>query len=158
MSEFSDSTQLFALLILRQEEKILVIRQKRGANIGKINFPGGKLEIGETSAEAARRECLEETGLEAREVKVVADLWFEDETPIRQHVSVCLGQVGGGQLMATPEADPSWIKASDLPYAEMWAGDRWWIPEVLSGKTGSGWFRYARERLLEYRLNFFPHQ
>ena len=44
--------------------RLLMIRRGRGAAQGRWSLPGGRVEHGETLAEAVVRELLEETGLE----------------------------------------------------------------------------------------------
>jgi 8-oxo-dGTP diphosphatase len=56
-----------AIAIVEHEGQFLIGR--RGAHValaGFWEFPGGKIESGETPRAAAIRECLEETGLEIR--------------------------------------------------------------------------------------------
>ena len=45
--------------------RLLLIRRGRGPAQGRWSVPGGRLERGETLAEAVVREVAEETGLEA---------------------------------------------------------------------------------------------
>jgi 8-oxo-dGTP diphosphatase len=61
-----------AVVTLYNEHVLLVQRDKEPYR-GKWSFPGGSIEPGETSREAARREAREETGLEV-EVMEVADV------------------------------------------------------------------------------------
>ncbi|HEV7887505.1 MAG TPA: NUDIX domain-containing protein [Acidimicrobiales bacterium] len=45
-------------------ERLLLVRRGRGAAAGFWSVPGGRVEAGETLAEAVVREVLEETGVE----------------------------------------------------------------------------------------------
>lgn len=55
--------------VLRDHRLLLI---KRGHEPGKGNwsFPGGRIELGETVLEAAKRETLEETGVEIEPLEV----------------------------------------------------------------------------------------
>lgn len=59
-------TQVTAAII-QQEEKILICQRAEGGSCSYLwEFPGGKLEAGETLEECLIRECLEELGIEIR--------------------------------------------------------------------------------------------
>lgn len=51
-----------AAAIITHERKVLAAQRSYGME-GKWEFPGGKIEPGETAEEACRRECAEELGL-----------------------------------------------------------------------------------------------
>ena len=51
--------------ILRRNDKILICRRGPGGSCGYLwEFPGGKIEPGETGEDCAVRECREELGVE----------------------------------------------------------------------------------------------
>jgi mutator protein MutT len=55
-----------AVAVLRHEGALLIGQRPPGVPLaGLWEFPGGKVRPGETPAQAAARECREETGLEA---------------------------------------------------------------------------------------------
>jgi 8-oxo-dGTP diphosphatase len=65
MSSSCDGSPTHAAIgLIRRGDRYLIRRRPEGTvYAGYWEFPGGKCEPGETPAEAARRECLEETGL-----------------------------------------------------------------------------------------------
>ncbi|MGD0658197.1 MAG: (deoxy)nucleoside triphosphate pyrophosphohydrolase [Syntrophorhabdales bacterium] len=52
--------------IIRKEGRILIGKRRVGTFAGKWEFPGGKMEPGESQEECLARELAEELGIEAR--------------------------------------------------------------------------------------------
>ena len=100
--------------IARRGDSLLLIERGRGAAVGEWSVPGGRVEFGETLAEAARREVAEETGLDV----VVGDVvgWVERITPEHHFVIVDFAvMVVGGTLRAGDDAaDAQWLAIDDL--------------------------------------------
>ena len=57
------------------DDQLLMIRRGRGPAQGYWSLPGGRVEVGETLAEAVVRELAEETGLEGVCEKLIG--WVE---------------------------------------------------------------------------------
>ncbi|WP_207892218.1 NUDIX domain-containing protein [Streptacidiphilus pinicola] len=93
-------------VILDQDERLLVVRQ-RAVDRDVHVLPGGRVEIGETAAEAVRREVWEETGLR---VTVGDLLWVREFLPER-HLGHPLHTTAMQQLQlvfhAHLQADPA---------------------------------------------------
>ena len=58
-----------------RDDELLLVRRGHGPAGGSWSLPGGRIEWGETAAEAVLRELAEETGLEAVCGRLVG--WFE---------------------------------------------------------------------------------
>jgi Ala-tRNA(Pro) deacylase len=57
-----------------------------------------------------------------------------------------------GEAKETDEATPRWCALDALPYDEMWADDRMWIPLMLAGRPFRGRFVFDGERMLDHEL------
>ena len=66
--------KLVTAAVIIKEDKVLITR--RGANeklSGYWEFPGGKVENGETPQECLERELLEELGIKSKAGEIIAD-------------------------------------------------------------------------------------
>lgn len=57
------SIPIHVSVVLQQEDRILLVQERKPENYEKWNLPGGHLELGETIPQGAMREVVEETGL-----------------------------------------------------------------------------------------------
>ena len=140
------------LCFIVREEKILLIRKKRGFGAGKINGPGGKVDPGETPLEAALRETFEELGVKPIGAKQRGELHFQFRDGYSLYCTVFLAKDFEGEPRETAEAVPLWTPLAAIPYDEMWADDRHWLPLLLCGARFSGWFEFDGEQLLSRKL------
>jgi mutator protein MutT len=59
------TAQRVAIAVVEHDDRFLIGRRPEGVVLaGSWEFPGGKIREGETPAECAARECLEETGVQ----------------------------------------------------------------------------------------------
>src|SRR5436190_10628038 len=62
---YPDRPIVAVLAVVVRGEQALIVQRAQQPNQGRWGFPGGVLELGETVAEGAMRELLEETGVVA---------------------------------------------------------------------------------------------
>ena len=61
-------------VVMLKPDAVLLVRRAKPPSAGSWSLPGGAQELGETAEQAARRELLEETGLEARAMTLAANV------------------------------------------------------------------------------------
>jgi ADP-ribose pyrophosphatase YjhB (NUDIX family) len=62
---YPDRPLVAVLAVVLRDDKVLIVQRAQQPNAGRWGFPGGVLELGETVAEGAMRELLEETAITA---------------------------------------------------------------------------------------------
>ncbi len=92
--------------------KVLCIKYKK-ENIGYIDIPGGKIEDGETSMEAAIREVREETGIEVNNLEEVGNVVIEYPDRIYD-MNVFVTSDYRGNVRNSEENDAFFIDIDDL--------------------------------------------
>ncbi len=132
---------LRTLVLVRDQNKILLGRKKRGFGMGKWNGFGGKLQGDETLEEAAARELHEEAGIVATalEPRGALSFTFQDGIdPLEVRVFIATAWIGTPQ--ETEEMAPQWFPLNQIPYSQMWADDLHWLPKLLAGEHFTGVF------------------
>ena len=147
-SDFSPQEDAVILFVIANG-RILLIHKKRGLGHGKVNGPGGRVDPGETTMEAAIRETREEVGLTTSDLAERAVLQFIFTDGYSLEVTVFTTQTWSGTLMETDEALPFWCDLSEIPYDSMWADDRHWLPLVLNGSYVRAQFTFDEDEMLE---------
>ncbi len=145
-------TERGVLCFIIRDGRILLIRKKRGLGAGKINGPGGRIEPGESAPAAACRETREEVGLDPNGLSAAGELFFQFADGYALHCTVFTARGAEGEMIETDEAAPFWAQTADLPYAEMWADDKDWMPWMLAGKPFRGFFCFDGDRMLQSRV------
>jgi 8-oxo-dGTP diphosphatase len=141
------------LVFVVRDGEILLIRKKRGLGAGKINGPGGKLDPGETFLACAIREVEEELGVTPLEPEERGLLCFQFPDGYALEVRVFVAARCRGEPRETPEAIPLWTPLADIPYDEMWADVRIWLPLLLAGQRVRGRCIYDGDVMLDHCLD-----
>jgi 8-oxo-dGTP diphosphatase len=129
---------------------MLLIRKKRGLGAGKINGPGGRMDPGETALECAIREVEEELRVKPVDPQLRGELSFQFLDGYSIHAYVFVATDCRGEAQETDEAIPLWTPLDRIPYEQMWADDRLWIPRMLAGGYFAGRFVFDGDHMLDH--------
>ena len=104
------------IAIKDDQDRYLLLRRSESStwNPGRWEFPGGKLQPGETFEAALHREVEEETGFEIALVRMLGAI--EDETNGFRIVHLIMeGRIVCGEFVLSSEHDRfEWIKWSEI--------------------------------------------
>jgi mutator protein MutT len=125
--------QEIVIAVVERDGMFLIGRRAEGASLGGYwEFPGGKLESGETPEGAAARECLEETGLEVRVTGAYPTTSHDyDHAAVRLHFLAC--EVVG-QQHALPDRF-RWVAPGDLRDYRFPPANRELLQLLIAGKS-----------------------
>ncbi|MFN4196569.1 MAG: (deoxy)nucleoside triphosphate pyrophosphohydrolase [Caldimicrobium sp.] len=114
---------------IQKQGKVLIVRRalhkKRG---GLWEFPGGKVEEGETPEEAIVRELQEELNLIAKPKKIVAKVNYSYDD---EDIELSLIEVEWeGEPELREDAELSWVKLEDLDKINLCEADRLFLHKL----------------------------
>ena len=120
-----------AVGVVRRAGRVLVTRRKTGQIMaGWWEFPGGKLESGESAASAVTRELCEEIGLEVQVVAALPTL-RHDYPHAQVRLNVFLVEAAVGEPQALEVADCRWVGRAELAELDMLPGNRDLVVHLL---------------------------
>jgi 8-oxo-dGTP diphosphatase len=121
--------------VIRADNKVLVAQRASGSLAGMWEFPGGKVESGETEQQALIREISEELSITIEVGSLIESTEFEVES-----TPYCLNCYWARVFFGEPSADEhhqiDWVSRldllqkdlapADIPAAKKIANDDWW--------------------------------
>lgn len=99
--------------VLYDEEKIFITKRQGGEFDGMWEFPGGKIEEGETHREALEREIMEELSVGIHVEQYLMTLQHQYET---FHLTMHLywSKIKSGELCLNEHSDGKWLLLDQL--------------------------------------------
>lgn len=128
-------TTVVAALITREDGRVLACRRRADqSHPGKWEFPGGKVEAGESARAALARELGEELGIRPASMREVRryDFAYPGKRPLALsffHVPAFDGRLDGSQFW-----DMRWEEPRMLPSYDFLEGDARIVREIASGR------------------------
>mgnify|MGYP001248606782 CR=1 FL=1 len=99
--------------IIKHDNKIFVTRRSYGEFENMWEFPGGKMEMGETREEALIREIKEELELDIDISKYLTTVEYDYSTfHLTMHCFICT--ISGGKLQLNAHNDAKWTTLDEL--------------------------------------------
>jgi 8-oxo-dGTP diphosphatase len=109
--------------VLFRGDDVLLVSRKNPPDVGKWGFPGGKIEFGESVADAAVRELREETGVQGYfncVVTVVDEIVIDGAMPYHFILIAVLCTWQAGEPVAADDAEEArWIRIADIANGEL---------------------------------------
>jgi ADP-ribose pyrophosphatase YjhB (NUDIX family) len=117
---YPDRPIVGVLAVVMRGDRVLVVRRANPPMPGRWGFPGGVLELGETVAQGAMRELLEETGVTAEAagpLTVIDTIDRDGEGRVRYHYTLVavIGHWQSGEGVAGDDADEiAWLTRTEI--------------------------------------------
>lgn len=108
------------LSVVLRAGQVLLVRRANPPDAGLWGLPGGKIEPGETLADAALRELFEETGIraDAGPVLTALDAFDRDEAGVMRHhfilIAVTCHWLDGEPVAGDDALEAAWVDLTAL--------------------------------------------
>lgn len=120
-------------IIINQNKILIGKRKDKDIGGGKWEFPGGKIEVGETNREALERELYEELGISAKIGKELMNYEHVFKTTIYNITFMEIADYVG-KICNNAHSEIKWVKFSNLPEYDFISGDDRFIQSFLKSE------------------------
>ena len=120
-------------IIINQNKILIGKRKDKDIGGGKWEFPGGKIEVGETNKEALERELHEELGISAKIGKELMNYEHMFKTTI-YNISFMEIIEYEGEIRNNAHSKIKWVKFSNLLKYDFISGDDRFIQSFLKSE------------------------
>jgi len=138
MAEAAPRHLRVAAAVVWRGERVLMTRRPPGGPLGLLwEFPGGKLEAGESPEQALRRELREELGVNAvpRRVVAVESHVYGHGLSIELHFVVC--ELDSFTFAPSDEVhEVRWVRPAEVDPADVLEADRGFLSRLVSAEPG----------------------
>ena len=121
-------------IIINQNKILIGKRKDKDIGGGKWEFPGGKIEIGETNSEALERELYEELGISVKIGKELMNYEHVFKTTIYNITFMEIIDYEG-EICNNAHSEIKWVKFSNLLEYDFISGDDRFIQSFLKSKS-----------------------
>lgn len=130
------------LIFVTRGSDVLLIRGAATKRIwaGQYNGVGGHIEQGEDAASAARRELLEETGLQVNDLRLCGTLIVDASPGLGIGIYIFRAEYAGGELKESAEGRLEWHSPDQLAGMPLVEDLRILLPRVLAAQPGGNPF------------------
>ena len=120
-----------AAAIIKYENKIFATQRGYGEFEGGWEFPGGKIEIGETASQALVREIKEELDVEVEVGELIDTVEYDyPNFHLTMHCFICT--IKSGKLVLKEHSAAKWLTKETLNTVEWLPADEGLIEKVAS--------------------------
>ena len=117
--------------IIKKDDKIFITKRSYGEFIDMWEFPGGKVEVGETQEEALIREIKEELELDITNLNYLTTVEYDYPSfHLIMHCFIC--EICGGKLSLNAHNDVKWVSLEELPHQNWIPADVQVVEEILN--------------------------
>ena len=123
--------------IIESDGRVLLCRRHRNSRRFplKWEFPGGKVESGESPENAIRRELNEELGIIVSKIEKIDDYLYAYENEKKFHLHFFKIRDHAGKIKNLQFEDIAWVKPEDLSKYDILSGDKPFLDNYIILKS-----------------------